>query len=129
MLARSGEPEALADALQPLLESSQLRARIAAAGRESYLANTPPRRCAAVSSSGWPRSPPPGAAEPARPRARYTACRKIVPRRWRLRTGAARLSHGGRCGSSESVTPAVSAAFAVALGGRPIISLFSPTTL
>lgn len=37
VLARSWEPEDLADALQPLLESPQLRERIAAAGRESYL--------------------------------------------------------------------------------------------
>jgi glycosyltransferase involved in cell wall biosynthesis len=36
-LARSGEPEALADALEPLLQSPELRERLAAAGRESFL--------------------------------------------------------------------------------------------
>ncbi|HTY97785.1 MAG TPA: glycosyltransferase [Solirubrobacteraceae bacterium] len=34
VLARSGEPAALADALEPLLASPELRARLAAAGRE-----------------------------------------------------------------------------------------------
>lgn len=37
VLARSGEPAALADALQPLLESSSLRAELAQAGRERFL--------------------------------------------------------------------------------------------
>ncbi len=37
MLARSGEPSALADALEPLLASADLRRRIAQAGREQYL--------------------------------------------------------------------------------------------
>jgi glycosyltransferase involved in cell wall biosynthesis len=36
MLARSGEPEALADAIEPLLLSSELREQIGRAGRESY---------------------------------------------------------------------------------------------
>ena len=36
MLARSGEPEALADALQPLLVSTQLRERIGRAGHELF---------------------------------------------------------------------------------------------
>jgi glycosyltransferase involved in cell wall biosynthesis len=36
LLASSGEPPALADALQPLLDSPELRARIGAAGRERY---------------------------------------------------------------------------------------------
>jgi glycosyltransferase involved in cell wall biosynthesis len=36
-LARSGAPDDLADALEPLVRSAQLRARIAAAGRERYL--------------------------------------------------------------------------------------------
>jgi glycosyltransferase involved in cell wall biosynthesis len=35
--ARSGSPEDLADALEPLLRSAELRARIAAAGRERFL--------------------------------------------------------------------------------------------
>ncbi|HEX5223498.1 MAG TPA: glycosyltransferase [Solirubrobacteraceae bacterium] len=39
VLARSGDPSDLADALQRLLESPQRRAEIAAAGRESYLAD------------------------------------------------------------------------------------------
>lgn len=38
VLARSGEPEALADALEPLLRDDALRTRIALAGRESFLA-------------------------------------------------------------------------------------------
>jgi glycosyltransferase involved in cell wall biosynthesis len=38
VLARSGDPKDLADALARLLESPQRRAEIAAAGRESYLA-------------------------------------------------------------------------------------------
>jgi glycosyltransferase involved in cell wall biosynthesis len=37
VLARSGDPAALADALQVLLGDAELRARIAAAGRESFL--------------------------------------------------------------------------------------------
>ncbi len=37
MLARSGAPAALADALEPLLASADLRRRIAQAGREQYL--------------------------------------------------------------------------------------------
>ncbi|HEX3911278.1 MAG TPA: glycosyltransferase [Solirubrobacteraceae bacterium] len=37
LLARSGGPEDLADALEPLLRSADLRARIAAAGRERFL--------------------------------------------------------------------------------------------
>jgi glycosyltransferase involved in cell wall biosynthesis len=37
MLARSGEPGALADALGPLLASEELRERLARAGREQYL--------------------------------------------------------------------------------------------
>lgn len=37
MLARSGEPSALADALEPLLVSAELRREIAHAGREQYL--------------------------------------------------------------------------------------------
>lgn len=37
MLARSGQPDALADALEPLLSSPDLRERIAAAGRERYM--------------------------------------------------------------------------------------------
>jgi glycosyltransferase involved in cell wall biosynthesis len=37
MLARTGEPEALAEALEPLLDSAELRGSLAAAGRESYL--------------------------------------------------------------------------------------------
>jgi glycosyltransferase involved in cell wall biosynthesis len=36
MLARSGEPAALADALEPLLESSELRARVGRAGRQLF---------------------------------------------------------------------------------------------
>jgi glycosyltransferase involved in cell wall biosynthesis len=36
MLARSGQPEALADALEPLLVSADLRERIGRAGRERY---------------------------------------------------------------------------------------------
>jgi glycosyltransferase involved in cell wall biosynthesis len=36
VLARSGEPRALADALEPLLASPELRARLAEAGRASY---------------------------------------------------------------------------------------------
>jgi len=36
MLARSGEPAALADALEPLLASRELRERLGAAGREVY---------------------------------------------------------------------------------------------
>jgi len=38
MLARSGAPEALADALEPLLDSPQLRESIGRAGRERFLA-------------------------------------------------------------------------------------------
>ncbi len=38
VLARSGEPAALADAIEPLLSSGELRARLAAAGRERFLA-------------------------------------------------------------------------------------------
>jgi glycosyltransferase involved in cell wall biosynthesis len=38
-LARSGEPQALADALQPLLRSPDERRRIGEAGRERYLAH------------------------------------------------------------------------------------------
>ncbi len=38
VLARSGEPSALADAIEPLLASEELRARLAAAGRERFLA-------------------------------------------------------------------------------------------
>ncbi len=38
MLARSGAPEALADALEPLLDSTQLRQTIGRAGRERFLA-------------------------------------------------------------------------------------------
>lgn len=38
VLARSGEPSALADAIEPLLASTELRARIAAAGYERFLA-------------------------------------------------------------------------------------------
>ncbi|MGO9321430.1 MAG: glycosyltransferase [Solirubrobacteraceae bacterium] len=37
MLARSGDPEALADALEPLLVSSELRQAIARAGRERFM--------------------------------------------------------------------------------------------
>jgi glycosyltransferase involved in cell wall biosynthesis len=37
MLARSGDPEALADALEPLLVSPELREQIGRAGRERYL--------------------------------------------------------------------------------------------
>lgn len=37
VLARSGQPSALADALEPLLASSELRRRIGEAGRERYL--------------------------------------------------------------------------------------------
>ena len=37
MLARSGDPEALADALEPLLASPELRRRIGEAGRECFL--------------------------------------------------------------------------------------------
>ncbi len=37
MLARSGEPAALADALEPLLVSAELRAAVAQAGRERFL--------------------------------------------------------------------------------------------
>jgi glycosyltransferase involved in cell wall biosynthesis len=37
VLARSGEPDALADALEPLLEDPALRERIGRAGRESFL--------------------------------------------------------------------------------------------
>jgi glycosyltransferase involved in cell wall biosynthesis len=37
LLARSGSPADLADALEPLLRSPELRARIAAAGRERFL--------------------------------------------------------------------------------------------
>ncbi len=36
MLARSGEPEALADAIEPLLRSGELRERIGRAGRERF---------------------------------------------------------------------------------------------
>jgi glycosyltransferase involved in cell wall biosynthesis len=38
VLARSGEPAALADALEPLIASPRLRAQLARAGRERYLA-------------------------------------------------------------------------------------------
>ena len=38
MLARSGEPAALADAIEPLLASGELRARLAAAGQERFRA-------------------------------------------------------------------------------------------
>ena len=38
MLARSGEPSALADAIEPLLVSPELRARLAAAGRARFQA-------------------------------------------------------------------------------------------
>ncbi len=38
VLARSGEPSALADAIEPLLASTELRARMAAAGQERFLA-------------------------------------------------------------------------------------------
>ena len=38
MLASSGEPAALADAIEPLLASSELRARLAAAGQERFRA-------------------------------------------------------------------------------------------
>jgi len=38
LLARSGEPEALADALQPLLSSTSLRTSIGQAGRERFMA-------------------------------------------------------------------------------------------
>ncbi|HUH82029.1 MAG TPA: glycosyltransferase [Solirubrobacteraceae bacterium] len=37
VLARSGDPEALADAIEPLLASEELRGRVAAAGRERFL--------------------------------------------------------------------------------------------
>jgi glycosyltransferase involved in cell wall biosynthesis len=37
VLARSGEPEALADALEPLLASAELRGRLGAAGRARFL--------------------------------------------------------------------------------------------
>ncbi len=37
VLARSGDPRDLADALEPLLRSPELRARLGAAGREAYL--------------------------------------------------------------------------------------------
>ena len=37
MLARSGEPEALADALEPLLSSSELRRTLGEAGRDRFL--------------------------------------------------------------------------------------------
>ncbi|HEY4896476.1 MAG TPA: hypothetical protein VII01_10335, partial [Solirubrobacteraceae bacterium] len=37
MLARSGAPADLADALEPLLESAALRAEIGAAGRARYM--------------------------------------------------------------------------------------------
>jgi glycosyltransferase involved in cell wall biosynthesis len=37
VLARSGEPQALADALEPMLDSPELRARLGAAGRQAYL--------------------------------------------------------------------------------------------
>jgi len=37
LLAASGEPEALADALEPLLEDADLRARVGEAGRERFL--------------------------------------------------------------------------------------------
>ncbi|HXA53315.1 MAG TPA: glycosyltransferase [Solirubrobacteraceae bacterium] len=37
LLARSGEPEALADAIEPLLREPALRARLGGAGRERYL--------------------------------------------------------------------------------------------
>jgi glycosyltransferase involved in cell wall biosynthesis len=39
MLARSGDPSALADALEPLLVSRQLREQLGEAGRESFLAD------------------------------------------------------------------------------------------
>jgi glycosyltransferase involved in cell wall biosynthesis len=39
VLARSGEPAALADALEPLLDDAALRERIGRAGRESFLAD------------------------------------------------------------------------------------------
>ena len=39
VLARSGEPEDLADALEPLLRSPELRWRIGAAGRERFVAD------------------------------------------------------------------------------------------
>ncbi|MFI4990030.1 MAG: glycosyltransferase [Solirubrobacterales bacterium] len=39
VLARTGEPEALADALEPLLRDAALRERIALAGRESFRAD------------------------------------------------------------------------------------------
>jgi glycosyltransferase involved in cell wall biosynthesis len=38
-LASSGEPHALADALQPLLRSAELRERVGKAGRQRYLAH------------------------------------------------------------------------------------------
>jgi glycosyltransferase involved in cell wall biosynthesis len=37
VLARSGRPDALADALEPLLDSAELRERIGQAGLQSYL--------------------------------------------------------------------------------------------
>jgi hypothetical protein len=37
VLARSGQPQALADALEPLLTSPALRQEIGEAGRESFL--------------------------------------------------------------------------------------------
>ena len=37
LLARSGEPQALADALEPLLESRALREQLGSAGRERFL--------------------------------------------------------------------------------------------
>jgi glycosyltransferase involved in cell wall biosynthesis len=37
VLARSGQPDALADALEPLLASAQLRERIGRVGRERFL--------------------------------------------------------------------------------------------
>jgi glycosyltransferase involved in cell wall biosynthesis len=37
VLARSGEPNALADAIEPLLHSSALRERIAQAGRRRFM--------------------------------------------------------------------------------------------
>ena len=62
LLARSGEPAALADALEPLLASPELRVALGQAGREAYLVSSPTPPCA----SGYFASSNPSSPERAR---------------------------------------------------------------